>query len=108
MDARLAAEGLSPLADDDAARLGEAQRAADRLPGRVLLCGAQGEAEAVVAGRGRSRNPRGLQEARHPDRGAEGADRKSVVSGRSVSVRVDLGGSRIIETTRIAKNQEET
>src|SRR3546814_14834683 len=32
--------------------------------------------------------------------GAETADRKSVVSGKSVSVRVDLGGRRIIKKTR--------
>src|SRR3546814_12161783 len=34
------------------------------------------------------------------DRGA--ADRKSVVSGKSVSVRVDLGGRRIIKKKRIS------
>src|SRR3546814_15733636 len=31
------------------------------------------------------------------------ADRKSVVSGKSVSVRVDLGGRRIIKTKKITK-----
>src|SRR3546814_13529799 len=30
----------------------------------------------------------------------KGEDRKSVVSGKSVSVRVDLGGRRIIKTTK--------
>src|SRR3546814_16280318 len=32
-----------------------------------------------------------------PARGASGVDRKSVVSGKSVSVRVDIGGGRIIK-----------
>src|SRR3546814_16236572 len=36
----------------------------------------------------------GLVERRH---GAGGGDRKSVVEGKSVSVRVDLGGRRIIK-----------
>src|SRR3546814_15409570 len=46
--------------------------------------------------------------AAHPDRSARGrraagnADRKSVESGKSVSVRVDLGGRRIIKK----KNKE--
>src|SRR3546814_20122241 len=31
--------------------------------------------------------------------GADAADRKSVVSGKSVSVRVDLGGRRILKKT---------
>src|SRR3546814_17596310 len=36
---------------------------------------------------------------------AKGVDRKSVVSGKSVSVRVDLGGSRIIKKkTKQIKN----
>ena len=48
----------------------------DRLPGRLLLRRAQGEAQARVAGRARSRNPPHLREARHPDRGAEGARRR--------------------------------
>src|SRR3546814_20311136 len=35
-----------------------------------------------------------------------GEDRKSVVSGKSVSVRVDLGGRRIIKKKTKKKNQE--
>src|SRR3546814_17730755 len=34
---------------------------------------------------------------RHEERVADEGDRKSVVSGKSVSVRVDLGGRRIIK-----------
>ncbi len=49
MDARLAAEGVSPLADDGDARLGQAQHSAHRLSGRLLLRRAQGEAEAWVS-----------------------------------------------------------
>src|SRR3546814_18475003 len=33
-------------------------------------------------------------------------DRKSVVSGKSVSVRVDLGGRRIIKKKKTTKNEE--
>src|SRR3546814_14778804 len=35
----------------------------------------------------------------------QGADRKSVVSGKSVSVRVDLGGRRIIKKKRRVRNK---
>src|SRR3546814_9385788 len=34
-------------------------------------------------------------------------DRKSVVKGKSVSVRVDLGGSRIIKTKKIQEKQND-
>src|SRR3546814_18200956 len=37
----------------------------------------------------------------------DGRDRKSVVSGKSVSVRVDLGGRRIIKKNKINKTQNE-
>src|SRR3546814_19128802 len=39
---------------------------------------------------------------------AFGRDRKSVVSGKSVSVRVDLGGRRIIKKKTTQKNDERT
>src|SRR3546814_14117991 len=39
------------------------------------------------------------QRVRHPLFGEGTIDRKSVVSGKSVSVRVDLGGSRSIKQT---------
>src|SRR3546814_13616270 len=68
MDARLAAEGVSPLADDGDARLGEAQRTADRLPRRVLLRGAAAETQARQPRRGRSRNPRRRKKARKEER----------------------------------------
>src|SRR3546814_13832469 len=35
-----------------------------------------------------------------PDRSCASADRKSVVEGKSVSVRVDIGGGRIIKKTK--------
>src|SRR3546814_16923801 len=41
----------------------------------------------------------GLQPTGHASRGGSG-DRKRVVSGKSVSVRVDLGGRRIIQQTK--------
>ena len=64
------------MADDGRARLGQAERPADRLSGRLLLRRAQGEAEARLARRGRSRNPAHLRKARHPDRRAEAARRR--------------------------------
>src|SRR3546814_20133731 len=36
------------------------------------------------------------------------SDRKSVVSGKSVSVRVDLGGRRIIKKTNVTNTSEQT
>src|SRR3546814_13357912 len=36
-----------------------------------------------------------------PEQGVDGRDRKSVVSGKSVSVRVDLGGRRIIKQKKL-------
>ena len=75
VDARLAAEGLSRLAGDGGGQLGQARHPRDRLPGRLLLRRAQGQAQARQPRRGRSRNPARLRKARHPDRGAEGARR---------------------------------
>src|SRR3546814_19570935 len=49
MDARLAAEGLSPVAEDAVAGMGQAQNPADRLSGRLLLPRAQGQADACLA-----------------------------------------------------------
>ena len=46
MDARMAAQGLSRLADHGGGDLGQARHPGDRFPGRLLLRRAQGEAEA--------------------------------------------------------------
>ena len=73
MDARIAAQGLSPLADNAHARLGQAEHPADRLPGRLLLRRPQGEEGTGVAGRSRSRNPARLRKAGHPHRRTGGA-----------------------------------
>ena len=55
--ARVAAEGLSPLADDDRADLGQGPLPADRLPGDLLLLGAQERRRRPEEpGRGRSRS----------------------------------------------------
>src|SRR3546814_13229944 len=48
--------------------------------------------------------PRHLARLRHRA-GTGGTERKSVVSGKSVSVRVDLGGSRIIK--KKIKNEQD-
>src|SRR3546814_11872108 len=46
--------------------------------------------------------------SRHEHLEAEPADRKSVVQGKSVSVRVDLGGRRIIKKKKQKKNKHHT
>src|SRR3546814_18271630 len=68
------------------------------------VCSSDLRASGLLEGRvarvpeGRRRGPADL----HPGLagGEPGADRKSVVSGTSVSVRVDLGGRRIIKTKK--------
>ena len=57
MAARVAAQGLPPLAHDEGADLAERPLPADRLPGDRLLLGAQAEeGRAEEPGRGRSRS----------------------------------------------------
>src|SRR3546814_14470389 len=60
----------------------------------------------------RLQNPRvrdhsiiGINEDRRDEVELDEADRKSVVSGTRVSVRVDLGGRRIINKKRLYENQ---
>src|SRR3546814_13805711 len=48
------------------------------------------------------------REDRHCHRGVTRQDRKSVVEGKSVSVRVDLGGSRIIKKKKDKKSKDTT
>src|SRR3546814_19171523 len=57
---------------------------------------------SAVAARDRRQTPRPDQPRRHPplSHRVPLRDRKSVVSGQSVSVRVDLGGRRIIKKKR--------
>src|SRR3546814_9625107 len=43
-----------------------------------------------------------------PQGGVSKGDRKSVVSGKSVSVRVDLGGRRVIKKKTSTRNQRQT
>src|SRR3546814_17959786 len=55
----------------------------------------------------RGRPPRSQRQRQRDDRSAlQQSDRKSVVSGKSVSVRVDLGGRRIIKKKN--KRQKKT
>src|SRR3546814_14828014 len=51
----------------------------------------------TAPGRGRWHHPPHEAPPRQPARRASGAERKSVVSGKSESVRVDPGGRRIIQ-----------
>ena len=72
MAARVAPEGVPPLADDDGADVGERQLPADRLPGDRLLLRAEGPGRRPEEPRrGRSRAARDLREARHPAARAE-------------------------------------
>ena len=66
--ARLAAQGVSRVAEDDRADVAERHVRADRLPGHQLLRGAEGEEEAGQHGRGRPRDPGDLRQARHSAR----------------------------------------
>src|SRR3546814_15851474 len=72
----------------------EMQLAADQLVGALRL---EPRRKADFAALGRRRNPRGERRKIGTANGDAG-DRKSVVSGKRGSVRVDLGGRRIINT----------
>ena len=62
---RVAAQGVPPLAHDDGADLGERPLPADRLPGDLVLLGAQAEeGRAEEPRRGRPEAARDLREAR--------------------------------------------
>src|SRR3546814_17627698 len=63
-------------------------------PGRLLACDSR---HACADGPGPG-SQLGADAGKGPARG--GQDRKSVVEGKSVSVRVDLGGSRSIQTKK--------
>src|SRR3546814_20722203 len=54
--------------------------------------------------RGRQQTARRYQPGRHRRRGGQKQDRKSVVEGKGVSVRVDLGGRRIIKKKNNKRN----
>src|SRR3546814_16208829 len=74
------------------------------LPSRLPLLGAQGYAGGQDAAA-----PRGAaQGACRPPAGGRRADRKSVVSGKGVSVRVDLGGRRIIKQKNKVQTRNQT
>ena len=96
MAARVPAEGVSPLAHDDRAEVAERQVPADRLPGHQLLLGAEGEAEARVDGRGRSRAHPDVREARRAAARAEGARRRR---GRR-DLRLGVGDDHLQEEAR--------
>src|SRR3546814_19635978 len=86
LDAERFGVGLHPVGDFPA-----------QVEGRSLGGHADGVAEGAVAGAAQGVLG-GLARAR--------GDRKSVVSGKSVSVRVDLGGRRIIKKKMKTKYEE--
>src|SRR5918911_976656 len=63
--ARVAAEGLSPLADDERAALAEREVRVPRLPGDLVLLGAEDGEAARQPGRARPEDPRDVRQARH-------------------------------------------
>src|SRR3546814_19435382 len=73
-------------------------------------CAFQARQRPPVARRGKRRRPRRQAPAAKPGvkPGGEHLDRKSVVEGKSVSVRVDLGGRRIIKKTKSYHNNKTT
>ena len=89
--ARVAAEGVPPVAHDEGADLAERQVRADQLPGHRLLLGAEEEEGAEQPGRSRSGSPRDVQQARHSARGADAARRRRGRRG----VRQRLGGDDV-------------
>src|SRR3546814_15022878 len=70
----------------------QVEKAEDERAGEAQHRGAEGGAHA-----GKRRLQPALQVAEHLPEVAALEDRKSVVQGKSVSVRVDLGGRRIIK-----------
>src|SRR3546814_16285561 len=103
-----AARGNGGCAGGPPAAVRAGRRAAPvRLPPAGYPAGAGGHnhepqeaATAVSRGRAGGAAPARPQ-AGHRHKGADGADRKSVGEGKSVSVRVDLGGRRIIKKKKI-------
>ena len=69
--ARVAAEGVSHLAEDERADVAQREVRAHRLPGHHLLLRAEAEAEPEEPRRGRSRNPEDVRQARDSHRRAE-------------------------------------
>ena len=89
--ARVPAQVVSRLARDEGADVAQPEDRADRLPRDQLLLGAEEEAAAREHGRGRSRGPQDVREARDSARGAEAARRR----GGRRGVRQRLGGDDV-------------
>src|SRR3546814_12227335 len=99
MSSHFAPRGPLPDADLRSASLIDADDVADLLGELGYPCGMEGAAERIAAIAGNDRQA--LVVAR-----CEGA-RKSVVWGKSVSVRVDLGGRRIYIKKTTNTNQDQ-
>ena len=97
----MAPRRLSALADHGRADLGAGGIPEDRLPGPLLLCGAQEHGRAEVAGRGRSRAVAHLREARHsPSRAGDSGGRAEFARGRRRRVRFRLRRDDLPRRTR--------
>src|SRR6266508_3394975 len=84
----MASEGLSPLAEDGGACLGQRPLPEDRLPGHHLLLGAEAEREETEPRRGRPAVARHFREAGHSAPRTEAAGQR----GRRRDLRQCLGG----------------
>src|SRR3546814_2708987 len=102
MDAGMAAQGLSVVADPACAGRGEAECAAHRLSGGLLSCGAEAEGSAKIAGRTGPGDTRYLSKARHSAGGTEGSCRRRgrAQGGRGRSVRQRVGCDDLPQGTR--------
>src|SRR3546814_19493519 len=80
-------------------------------PTRIATAGRQPDFRKLHAAKGScfsrrdALRARAVLQGRRECRPAACGDRKSVVSGQSVSVRVDLGGRRIIKKKKTTKNK---
>src|SRR6185369_1612829 len=90
MDARVSAQGLSPLADDDGTEaLAQHQLSGDRLPEHHLLQRAETEADEGESRRSRSRTVADVRKARHSAARAKAVGRSSCRRGFRFGLRCD-------------------
>src|SRR5690242_12343359 len=100
MDARVSAQGLPPLADDDGTKaLAQHQLSGNRLPGHHLLQRAETEADEGESRRSRSRTPADVRKTRHSAARAEAVGR----SRRRRRVRFSFGRDDVQRETQEAR-----
>ncbi len=100
VDARVAPEGVSRLAEDGVPRLVQRALRADRLPGDQLLLRAQAAQAAEQPRRGGPRGPGHVRQAGHSAGRADGPGRR----GRGRRVRQRVGGHDVQEEAGRARD----